>query len=432
MQSSDERSPRSESSHRLQDTGTYSVGSNGHPVPRPLPLDAPERLTALDHTGLMDSPEEEAFDRFTRMAARAVGAPVALVSLVDDKRQFFKSAVGLKGPLATERQTPLSHSYCRYVVASGKPFVVPDARTHPVVRDNPAIDDYDAISYCGVPLIDAEGHVLGTLCATGDRPREWGHDEVAALQDIVKSVAAEVQLRLLSAELTSANATLQEFVAIASHDLRGPLSIILGFAGFLAEPDISEEERIEFAQAILGAGDRAHTLVTDLLDISKLKSETVEPRLEVIELSTAISEVVAVEPSVAANVNIPEGVAVVVDSHHLQRIICNLVRNAINHGQPPISIRARSQRDRVEIQVCDSGEGVPEALAPSLFEMFSRADRSRSDGSGLGLAIVAGLVKANGGSVRYQRNEPTGAKFTVDLPAASSVETTDSGSGTAS
>ena len=102
-----------------------------------------------------------------------LNAPVALVSLVDEDRQFFKSCVGVAEPWASERETPLSHSFCQHAVAQREPLVVDDAREHPVLKDNPAVAEMGAIAYAGVPLIDAGGHALGTLCVIDSRPRQW-------------------------------------------------------------------------------------------------------------------------------------------------------------------------------------------------------------------------------------------------------------------
>lgn len=387
----------------------------------------PQRLASLQRAGLLDSPPEEAFDRLTRMAAQALRAPVALVSLVDDGRQFFKSAVGLSQPLATERQTPLSHSYCQHVVTSGQPLVVADAREHPLLHDNPAIEDYEAIAYCGMPLVDREGRVLGTLCAIDDKPRAWTDEEVSALQDIVRSVIAEVHLRLVSVELADANAALQEFIAVASHDLRNPLSTILGFARFLAEDDLSDEERVEFAQIILNEGRRANRLVSDLLELSKLEVGALRPQRQLIGLGTAVAEAMAgiepdgVHPDVV-EVDVPDGLAVVADGDHLHRVICNLLQNAMAYGAPPISIRARRQGAVVELEVADRGRGVAPEFVPRLFDKFSRSDYSRSEGTGLGLAITAGLVIANGGLIRYEDNRPRGAKFVVEMPGGVGIQ----------
>lgn len=155
----------------------------------------PERLNALYETELLDSPPEEAFDRLTRLASRIVKAPVALVSLVDGDRQFFKSAVGLPDPWASDRETPLSHSFCQHVVATGKNLIVSDARQHPLVFDNLAIPDLNVIGYLGIPLIDSSGHGLGSFCVIDGQPREWSEDEIEILKELSKSVMTEIELR---------------------------------------------------------------------------------------------------------------------------------------------------------------------------------------------------------------------------------------------
>ncbi|HEX2289785.1 MAG TPA: GAF domain-containing protein, partial [Pseudonocardiaceae bacterium] len=98
------------------------------------PTDARARLAAVARTALLDTPPEEAFDRLTRMAARLLGAPISLITLVTDDRQFFKSAMGLPEPWASRRTAPLSQSFCRQVAVSGEPLVVEDTRRHPLLR----------------------------------------------------------------------------------------------------------------------------------------------------------------------------------------------------------------------------------------------------------------------------------------------------------
>jgi hypothetical protein len=154
----------------------------------------PARLEALRATGLLDSPPEAGFDRHARLAAQMMDTPVALVSLVDEERQFFKSCLGVAEPWASDRETPLSHSFCQHAVAAREPLVVDDAREHPVLRDNPAIRDMGAIAYAGVPLIDPEGFALGTLCVIDSRPRQWSSHQVELLGDLAASVVSEITL----------------------------------------------------------------------------------------------------------------------------------------------------------------------------------------------------------------------------------------------
>ncbi|MDQ5851569.1 MAG: diguanylate cyclase, partial [Chloroflexota bacterium] len=111
------------------------------------PLHDSARLAALQQLALVDSPAEAAFDRLTRLAVRMLQVPVALVTLVDKDRQFFKSCVGLPEPWASQRETPLSHSFCQYPVASREPLIITDARTYLLVQDNLAIPDLKVVAY---------------------------------------------------------------------------------------------------------------------------------------------------------------------------------------------------------------------------------------------------------------------------------------------
>src|SRR3954471_11971148 len=152
----------------------------------------PERVEAVRATGLLDSDISPSFDRLARVAAKVLNAPVALVSLVDADRQFFKSCLGLPEPWASQRGTPLSHSFCQHAVASREPLLVDDSREHALLRDNPAIRDIGVIAYAGIPLIDADGHALGTLCVIDSQPRHWTTDQVQLLSDLAASVVTEI------------------------------------------------------------------------------------------------------------------------------------------------------------------------------------------------------------------------------------------------
>jgi len=148
----------------------------------------PDRLQILRDLVLLDTPEEEPFDRLTALASKIVGAPVSLVSLIDADRQFFKSALGLPEPWTSDRETPLTHSFCQHVVATGEPLVITDAREHPLVHDNLAIRDLNVIGYLGIPLETSDGYGLGSFCVIDGKPREWTTDEVEIMRDLAKLV----------------------------------------------------------------------------------------------------------------------------------------------------------------------------------------------------------------------------------------------------
>lgn len=142
------------------------------------------RLAALRASGLMDTPSSKAYDRVTRLAGILLGAPIALLSLVDTERQFFKSQTGLGEPWASKRQAPLSHSFCKWVVAGRSKVVISDARTHPTLQSNAAIKDMGVIAYAGVPVVASEGQVLGSLCAIDMKPKTWTAQDLEVLADL--------------------------------------------------------------------------------------------------------------------------------------------------------------------------------------------------------------------------------------------------------
>jgi len=151
----------------------------------------PARLAAVRG---VTGPPRPGLDRLADVAARVLNAPVGLVSLVDADRQMWAGCVGVaQEPWASDRGTPISHSFCQHAVAAREPLIVSDAREHPVLKTNPAIRDLDVIAYLGVPLITADGHALGTLCVIDHKPRLWTSQQVGILRDLAASVVTELR-----------------------------------------------------------------------------------------------------------------------------------------------------------------------------------------------------------------------------------------------
>jgi GAF domain-containing protein len=195
----------------------------------------PERLAELDATALLDSPVEETFDRFTRLASIILKTPVSLVSLVDRDRQFFKSSFGLPEPWASKRQTPLSHSFCQHLVETSEPLSVVDARIHPLLKNNLAVIDLGVVAYLGMPISTAKGHTLGSFCAIDTQPREWTDQEMEILKDLTALLIGEIEFRILAQQLHADYLELRnlelfrtETVQMLVHDLRNPLTSFLG------------------------------------------------------------------------------------------------------------------------------------------------------------------------------------------------------------
>ncbi|MEU5884119.1 SpoIIE family protein phosphatase [Spirillospora sp. NPDC047279] len=163
------------------------------------PDGAAGRLEALAATGLSAAADAE-MDRFARLAASVLGVPVALVSLVEADRQVFPGMLGLADPWGSARSTPLTHSLCRHVTASGEPLVLPDVREDERTRESAAIADLNVVAYAGMPLTDGEGHVLGSLSVIDTVPRDWTGQELQNLRDLAAACSAELRLRILSAQ----------------------------------------------------------------------------------------------------------------------------------------------------------------------------------------------------------------------------------------
>ncbi len=183
-------------------------------------LEDEARLEALRRTSLLDSPPEEAFDRLTRLATAVLHVPVALVSLVDSDRQFFKSQCGLSEPLASLRQTPLTNSFCKHVVGSREPLVVADARRDPLFRESVGASDVEVIAYAGVPLITSEGYALGTFCIVDRQPHDWTEEEIGILRVLATSAMSEIELQRVVRELRALTANLQSAVESRTSELR--------------------------------------------------------------------------------------------------------------------------------------------------------------------------------------------------------------------
>lgn len=153
------------------------------------------RLAALDATGLLDSAREAVFDRLTWLAAQVTGSPMALLTLVDERRQWFKSCLGL-----AFEETPRELAFCSHAIERDEPMLVFDARQDLRFRDNPLVTGAPHIRfYAGVPLVDAQGYRLGTLCVLDREPRRLRERELRALCELAQIAMEEIRRRRLPA-----------------------------------------------------------------------------------------------------------------------------------------------------------------------------------------------------------------------------------------
>lgn len=193
------------------------------------------------HTGHGDP----SFDRYARMVCRALGVPVALVSLVEDDRQVFPGACGLPADVEAGRETPLSHSFCQYVVADQGPLIVADAREDDRLRDNLAIPDLGVIAYAGWPIADHTGTIIGSLCAIDLEPHDWSTESIEMLEDLAAACSAELAERGLRDLAASGEAAAQDL----SHRSRVLLALSEGLSTTRTMADVAQAvERIAVDQ----------------------------------------------------------------------------------------------------------------------------------------------------------------------------------------
>jgi signal transduction histidine kinase len=258
----------------------------------------------------------------------------------------------------------------------------------------------------------------------------FGEDELALLRtlgaltglalDRVRLFEAEHQARVA---LERTNEVMAEFIALAAHELRTPVTTIYGFVRTLRHLSerLSEAQREELGQALEQQTERMTLLVEQLLDLSRLDAHAVEIRPERIPVREQVERVVAAavpDRRDDVRVEVDEEITAHVDRDALDRIVSNLVTNALKYGRPPVTVRAGESDRHFRLVVEDSGEGVAADFVPSLFERFARSEgsRGRSTGTGLGLAIARSYARAHRGDLLYRGEEGRGAAFELVLP----------------
>lgn len=175
----------------------------------PLPESEKERLAALRELGILDTPVEPEFDRLTALAAQLCDAPIALISLVDAQRQWFKSAYGLDF-----RETHRDIAFCSHAILDGKPLVVEDATADPRFEDNPLVTGgLHVRSYAGAPMITGDGHRLGTLCVIHDTVTRLDAAQLGGLEMLAAQAAAQIETRHRLVAAESARMTLEDKTA---------------------------------------------------------------------------------------------------------------------------------------------------------------------------------------------------------------------------
>ena len=262
----------------------------------------------------------------------------------------------------------------------------------------------------------------GTREAFGFRRVDWHPpDGLVPVGEAAVAVAEKAR------DVRDADRLKHDFVSIASHELRAPISVVHGIAATLNAR--IDDLRADQVHALLGQlvlqTDRLRDLADQLLDLSRIESggaagppERFDPRERLDELVPRI----AGERAGDVRVVVEPGSTLVVDPIAFDRVAANLILNALRYGAPPVEVHGEPG-EPFRLVVEDHGPGVAPEFVPLLFERFTRSDDSRRTGvagSGLGLSIAAAYAKAFGGKLAYEPAQPRGARFTLSLPAARS------------
>ena len=299
---------------------------------------------------------------------------------------------------------------------------VGDVAEDRVISDE-LVEAFGIRSILAVPLM-SEGTCLGFLAADRggrtfrlDRRTLDLHTTVGVLTGVFLRRALERE------ELMRLDRAKSDFIALASHELRTPASVIYGISATLDERgDVLPQEQLHaLRQALREQSDRMYQLVEQLLDISRLEANAIEIRHERFSVRPRVEELaqlVAASRAADVRVDVAPDLEVMADPDAFDRIVSNLIANAVRYGGAPITVAAE-QRDRhFRLAVEDRGRGVSPEFVPRLFERFARSEESGEarGGAGLGLSIAASYARAQGGDLFYEPAKPHGARFELVLP----------------
>ena len=345
-----------------------------------------------------------------------LGADTCAVLLLDDDGDELvaRAAVGLEEEVEQGVRIPVGGGFAGRVAATRRPVVLPDLDHAHVL--NPILREKGLKSMLGVPLLD-RGDALGVLHVGTLVHRDFGPGDVELLQVVAERVGLAIARAQLHEETLLLDRLKANFVAIASHELRTPATAVYGaFATLVGRRDeLTPELRSELLQVGFDQSERLCRLLEELLDLSRLDARTVavEPRPLVLRSHVVSIVEHSVPRNVPIGIEIAGDLAVVADPLVLDRVLSNLLTNAVRYGRPPIQVSAERRDRHLRIRVDDCGPGVPAELQKRLFERFAAG--GTGEGTGLGLAIARAYARAHGGDVMYDPTAP-GARFELLVP----------------
>lgn len=386
-----------------------------------------ERIKVLESYSILDSLPEADYENLTLIASQICGTPIALISFVDENRQWFKSHIGLDFS-----ETPRDYSFCAHAINDPNDvFVIPDARNDIRFHDNPIVAGQpNVVFYAGVPLINEEGFPLGTICVIDHKPKILSPAQINSLKALSEQTMKLLELRWNKIQLENAlaalekkNEELERFAYIAAHDLKSPLANISGLTDLLIDSydEVLDEEGKEIISLIKSSSSKLKEMIDSLLEYSKSNAKENNIEISIFVLEKEISALFAFQNNCVitfqSNVS-----TLLVNKSAIEQILVNLITNAIKYNDKEnikIDIDITENIYQYEITVTDNGPGILEEHQMVIFEIFevvSSVDRFGEKGNGIGLATVKKIVETLGGSISVDSvmGRGTSFKFTLD------------------
>jgi signal transduction histidine kinase len=393
-----------------------------------IPDNERERLQALIEYRILDTQADPFFDDLTELASLITGCPIALVSLTDEHRQWFKSKKGLLA-----HSSPREISFCGHAINEPDIFVVKDASMDERFFDNPYVTAHEGIRfYAGVPLVDQEGHALGTLCVIDKHSRELTSEQIKFLKIIAHQVLRLMELHKAKIELTENFKELQELArlnseqqdlmiqssrlaclgqmaAALSHEINNPLAII----NLVTDKSQRTHQFDERSASIIRENiTRISSILDSLRNFSNTKptheKKYIGMESLINELTSLFSERLRAEDIKLQYQNHAD-VSVLANETELRHIIMNVLLNSIEAVKKSlmrwIQIKTFFLDGNFCIEISDSGPGINKNILPVMMEPFTTT-KDVGEGQGLGLSVCLGLAVANGVKFEHVKNAP--------------------------
>jgi len=388
-----------------------------------------KRLEALKGYSILDTMAEEEYDDITYLASQICGTPISLISLIDDKRQWFKSHHGLD---ATE--TPKEFAFCAHAINDkNNIFIIPDSRKDERFYDNPLVtDDPHVIFYAGIPLTNKAGFALGTLCVIDNEPNSLDEFQIKALKALSNQIIALFELRKMTVELETKakeiearNDVLKKFAGNTAHDIKSPLATIVMVADLFSHQytDRLDEQGLELIEMINSSALNLTNFIDGILRYSQNSSLLAEDKNSV-NIQESLNDLIQlIDPmgEVKFTFNSQCESTIFTNKVALDQIFLNLLVNAVKYNdkeEVQISIFVEELKEFVKFNIIDNGPGVKTEDQQRIFQIFettTNIDKSGVKGTGIGLATVKSLVEGLGGTIRLYSEIGKGSNFEFTL-----------------